>query len=308
MQELRKVVDAYPDRVLVAEDSDVAYHGDGDNELHLVFNFPLLRTERLTPDHIRKNQAERLAELPEGAWPCNTMGNHDSSRVYSCFGDGVHDEALARLSLALMLTLRGTPFLYNGEEIGMTNMVFHDINRLRDTMAIRQYHLAVDVGGIPPEIAEALACKYTRDQCRTPIQWANAPNAGFSPEGVETWLPVNPNYAEGVNVAEQSDDPGSMLNFYKRMLHLRRQTPALVAGDYTALHEDAEDYLAFLRSTPEQTCLVVLNYSENAHTLAFDLDKAAKRLVFSSREREDGAGDLAALALAPFEVYIAELG
>ncbi|MBN1260531.1 MAG: alpha-glucosidase [Anaerolineae bacterium] len=306
MKALRRVIDEYEDRVLVAEDGDIAYHGSGDDELHLVFNFPLMRVEgRLTPPHIRKNQAERLAELPEGAWPCNTLGNHDSPRVKSRFGDGEHDDALARLSAALMLTLRGTPFLYNGEEIGMTNTAFSDLGELRDTLALRQYDLAVNVGGMPPEMATALVCQNTRDSCRTPMQWANAPNAGFSPEGVETWLKVNPNYASGVNVAGQLLDPASLLNFYKRLLAVRKQTPALVGGDYTALLEDHEACLCFLRSVEAQTCLVVLNFSAEAHTLSFDHLNAG-RLVFSSRDR-DGAGALAALEIAPFEIYIADV-
>ncbi len=312
-QELRLLVDReYGERelVLVGETGLVDFYGDGDNELHLAFNFPLMRTERLTPEHIRANQEQRLSELPEGAWPCNTLGNHDSPRVYSRYGDGEHDDKLARLSLALILTLRGTPFLYNGEEIGMTNLIVDDFSQLRDTMALRMYDLAVKDVGMPPDQAFELTRHESRDICRSPMQWDDGPNAGFSPAGVETWLPVNDNYAEGVNVAEQQDDPDSMLNFYKRMLATRKRTPALIAGDYvaplTALHEEAEDYLAFLRSTPEQTCLVVLNFSESAHTLTFDLNREAARLVFSSEDREV-AGCLSELEIAPFEIYIAEL-
>lgn len=305
MKELRQVVNEYDNRVLVAEDSDIAYHGDGDDELHLVFNFPLMRTDGpLTPAHIRQNQAERLTELPPGTWPCNTLGNHDSSRVKSAFGDGVHDDALARLSLALMLTLRGTPFLYNGEEIGMSNAVFTDISQLRDTLALRQYDVAVQAG-LPEAQAAALVCAHTRDRCRTPVQWENALNGGFSPADVETWLLVNPNYAEGINVAEQLDDPDSMLSFYKRLLTLRKQTPALIAGDYTPLLEDHAACFCFLRAMEGQTCLVALNFSAEAQTLAFEgLD--VKRLLFSSEKREN-AGDLHALAVAPFEIFIAEV-
>jgi len=308
-QELRRLVDQeYADRelVLVGETGLIDFYGDGSNELHLAFNFPLMKTEDLTPEHIRANQKQRLSELPEGAWPCNTLGNHDSPRVYSRYGDGEYDDRLARLSLALILTLRGTPFLYNGEEIGMTNLIVDDFNQLRDTLALRMHDLAVEKIGMPPEQAFELVRHESRDTCRSPMQWDNAPNAGFSPAGVETWLPVNGNYAEGVNVAEQQNDPDSMLSFYKRMLAIRKRTPALVAGDYTALHEAAEDYVAFLRSTSEQTCLVVLNFSENAHTLSFDLDGETASLVFSSEARED-ADDLSGLEIAPFEAYVAEL-
>jgi alpha-glucosidase len=332
MQELRTVIDKYPDRVLVGETGEIAYYGDGHNELHLVFNFPLLKTKRLTPAWVRANQQERLTALPPlglssrgfdtpsatqpkrrietGAWPCNTLGNHDQSRVYSRYGNGQDDDALARLSLALMLTLRGTPFLYNGEEIGMTDLLLEDISHFRDNLGVWVYHTAINELGLSPAEALAYANRFGRDKCRTPIQWASAPNAGFSPAGVRTWLPVNPNYAQGVNVADQLDAPDSLLTFYRRMLRLRTKTPALIAGDYTPLHEKAEDYLAFLRRSEAdgQTCLVVLNMSHQAHTLSFDLDAHAAQLLFSSQARDDDTDCLSHLSIAPFEIYIAELG
>ncbi len=309
MKELRAVVDEYPERVLVGESDEIAYYGSGDDELHLVFNFPLMRTNRLTPAWVRANQRERLAELPPGAWPCNTLGNHDASRVYTQFGDGKNDDALARISLALVLTLRGTPFLYNGEEIGMTDLLLEDVNQFRDTVGIRAYQMLTETLGLPPADAVQLAARVTRDRCRTPMQWANAPNAGFSPPGVRTWLPVNPNYAQGVNVAEQLGDPDSLLNFYRRMLHMRRRTPALVSGDYIPLHEEAQDYLAFLRSAEAdgQCCLVVLNMSERAHTLCFDIGASACRLVFSSHRRQKETDTPAHLEVSPFEIYIGEV-
>ncbi|MCI0579696.1 MAG: alpha-glucosidase, partial [Chloroflexi bacterium] len=249
MQELRALADEYDDRVLVGETDEISYYGDGQNELHLVFNFPLMRTPRLTPAWVRANQQERLAALPPGAWPCNTLGNHDSPRLYSRYGDGQNNEALARLHLALMLALPGTPFLYNGEEIGMSDWALAEIGQFRDNLAVWMYRVATTEFGVPAAEALAITNNSGRDKCRTPMQWANAANAGFSPAGVQTWLPVNPNYAQGINLADQLDDPASLLNFYRRLLRLRRQTPALIAGDYQPLHETAVDYLAFLRQT-----------------------------------------------------------
>ncbi len=310
MQELRTLLDEYPgDRVLIGEDEDVLYHGAGDNELHLVFNFPLMRTTQLTPAHIRANQALRLAELPAGAWPCNTLGNHDSPRVWSRYGDRIHDPELARLHLALMLTLKGTPFLYNGEEIGMADLELSNLSELRDTTAINQYHTMTEKLELPPEEALSAAVATTRDRCRSPLQWSSAPNAGFSPPAVSPWLPVNSNYAAGVNVATQAGDPNSLLSFYRQLLHLRRATPALIAGDYQALHPHSEDYIAFLRHDPRsgQTCLVALNFSSAAQVVAFDLGATQPRLLFSSqaREAQPRAHDLR--SLAPFEIVIAEL-
>jgi alpha-glucosidase len=277
-----------------------------------------MRTDRLTPAWVRANQQERMAAMPPGAWPCNTLGNHDASRVYSRYGDGQNDAALARISLALMLTLRGTPFLYNGEEIGMTDLVSDDPGQFRDNISVWLYQTLVDELGVSPKEAVVRAARFGRDKCRTPMQWADAPNGGFSPAGVQTWLPVNANYAQGVNVAQQLDDPDSLLTFYRRLLQVRKETPALIVGDYIPLHESAEEYFAFLRDggADGQACLVVLNMSERVHRLDLgseirfvsgpEADSA--RLIFSSRARGNETDHLSDVTVAPFEVYIAELG
>jgi alpha-glucosidase len=296
--------------VLVGEDEDVAVHGTGDDELHLVFNFPLLRVERLTPAHIHANQALRLAELPPGAWPCNTLGNHDSPRVWSRYGDGVHDAALARLHAALILTLKGTPFLYNGEEIGMADLELSSLGELCDTAAISQYLLMTEKLGVSPEQALQSAIATTRDRCRSPLQWSAAPNGGFCPPDVAPWLPIHPNYAAGVNVAAQAADPGSLLSFYRRLLALRRATPALIGGDYHALHARSQAYLAFLRHDEGtgQTCLVVLNFSDAEQAVIFDLGDKQPQLLYSSHPRDsEQAIALGWLTLAPFEILVAEL-
>lgn len=315
MKELRKVINEYEDRVLVGETDDIRFYGNGDDELHMVFNFPLMQVNGpLTPSWIRNNQKDRLSSLPSRSWPCNTLGNHDSPRVYSRFGEGKgqphpNDAARARLSLALMLTLRGTPFLYNGEEIGMTDHLKIEPDMFRDNLSKMAFPLLVNLLGKPPEEALKLATQYGRDKCRTPMQWSNSPNGGFCPSGVTPWLPVNPNYAEGVNVADQQQDPGSLLNFYKRFLRVRRTTPALISGNYTPLHEQADDYLAFVRETPggEDTCLVVLSYSNKAQKVSFDLPGKTARLIFSSQVHRTQADPLSEIKLEPFEIYIVEL-
>src|SRR5581483_2206346 len=275
--ELRAILKEYDgDRMLVGEDDNIDYLGNGNDELQMVFNFPLMRTERLTPDHIRRNQKERLTRLdalPIKGWPCNTLGNHDCSRVHTRFGNKVHDAELARVNLALMLTLRGTPFLYNGEEIGMTDLIITDPARLRDTMATWYYDRLVHELNVDPAEAALRAGEMTRDKNRTPMQWSNQPNGGFSPADVETWLPVNPNYAEGINVKDQEKNPTSLLRYYKHLLHLRKNTPALIDGEYLSLHNTARDYFAFLRKNDLQTILVVLNYSPDHLDLDFSRGK-----------------------------------
>ena len=315
MKELRVILDEYDgDRMLVGEDDNIAYMGDGNDELQLVFNFPLMRAQRITPSYIRANQKERLAQLealPFPGWPCNTLGNHDSSRIHTRYGDRKHDAALARLHAALVLTLKGTPFLYNGEEIGMTDLIITDPAKLRDTMATWYYNSLVRDLDVPPEEAALRAGEMSRDKNRTPMQWSNNPNAGFSPAEVQTWLPVNPDYARGINVRDQEHNPASLLNYYKLLLKVRKKTPALIEGDYIPLKSTAKDYFAFLRKSEDQTALVILNFAENPLELDFSRTKEIRgknlRLLFSSAERLLTTKPPRGLTVSPFEVLIAEV-
>ena len=285
-----------------------------EDELHLVFNFPLMQTKQITPDHIRKNQIERLQKLDSlstgKGWPCNTLGNHDCSRVYTRFGDKLHDAELARLHAALVLTMKGTPFLYNGEEIGMTDYMLTDISQAKDTMGSWYYHAIVTDMGVHPQEALVRTAEMTRDKNRTPMQWSNDPNAGFSPSEVRTWLPVNPNYKDGINVHDQDKNPSSLLHYYKHLLRVRKSSPALKEGDYIPLQSTAKDYLAFLRQSKEQTVLVIMNFSEMVFELDFthakEMKNANLRTLFSSAERRIGEF-VPKFKVGAFEVLIAEV-
>ncbi len=309
MQELRAVVDDYPGAMLVGETDDISYIGDGQNELHLVFNFPLMQTPRLTSGWVRANQAARLAALPPGGWPCNTLGNHDSPRVWSHFGDGKHDAALARLSAALVLTLPGAPFLYNGEEIGMTDLLLTDIAQFRDLLGIQLFRLAHEEFKLPAAFALQHAARHGRDKCRTPMQWSATAQAGFCSPDVQPWLPVNPNAAHGCDVASQDADPASLLNFYRRLLRVRQQTPALLSGGYLPLDANGADCLVFVRwlDDPPAGCLTALNMSGQTQHLNLDLQVGQANVLFSSHERPSLVASLPELTLSPFEVFIGSL-
>ncbi|MBI5964777.1 MAG: alpha-glucosidase [Chloroflexi bacterium] len=316
MKELRAVLDEYDgDRMLVGEDDNIDYMGNGKDELHLVFNFPLMRTEHITPEHVRKNQKERLKRLDilpaETGWPCNTLGNHDCSRIHTRYGDKLHDAELARLNAALVLTMKGTPFLYNGEEIGMTDYMLTDISHVKDTMGTWYYHSIVTIMGVHPEEAMLRTAEMTRDKNRTPMQWSNNSNAGFSPASVTTWLPLNPNYKDGVNVTDQERSPYSLLNYYKHLLRVRKNTPALIQGAYVPVHAAAKDYFAFLRVSEAQKILVILNFSNKRLELDFSRVKEIKshtlHTLFSSADHSQKEQDLKAMSVNPFEVYIAEV-
>ena len=315
MKELRTILDEYDgDRMLVGEDDNIDYMGNGDDELNLVFNFPLMRLERITPEHIRTNQEERLARLealPFQGWPCNTLGNHDSSRIRTRYGDRHHDAAMARLHAALVLTLKGTPFLYNGEEIGMTDLIITDPSKLRDTMATWYYDSAVNDLQVPADEAAQRAGEMSRDKNRTPMQWSNNPNGGFSPPDIVTWLPVNPDYRNGINVRDQDHNPSSLLNYYRHLLRIRGLSPALVGGDYLPVHETSTSYFSFLRKSEGQLVLVILNFSDQPLELDFsdvkEIGAQKLRLLFSSAERSQTTKSPIGLTISPFEAFIAEV-
>ena len=210
-----------------------------------------------------------------------------------------------------MLTLKGTPFLYNGEEIGMTDYMLNEISQVKDTMASWYYHAIVTDMGVHPDEAMRRTAEMTRDKNRTPMQWSNSPNGGFSPTSVKPWLPVNPDYKNGINVKDQEHNPDSILNYYRHLLRVRKNTPALIEGEYFPLHKTAKDYFAFLRAGSEQTVLVVLNFSDSKLELDFSRVKELKgkdlHLLFSSAVRSHTDLSPKNLHLGAFEVFIAEL-
>ncbi len=310
MKELRLVLDEYNgDRMLVGEDENPDYLGNGQDELHLVFNFPMMRSDGpLTPMHIINNQTQRLSQLANvssASWPCNTLGNHDSPRVYNRYGDGKHDAELARISIALMLTLKGTPFLYNGEEIGMTDLIIEDAGLLRDTMATWYYNEMVKDPKMDKLAAARKAGIRSRDKNRTPMQWNDEENAGFSAKGVTTWLPINPNFQNGINVASQENDPNSLLTFYKKMLRLRKNHPALKFGEYDLVPQGNEKVFCFTRAFQGNALLIAINFSASQQKVQFaGKNTRFRTIIFSSAQRAPNEVTKSELVLGSFEILL----
>ncbi len=300
MKALRDLIDEYNDRILLGETDDPRYYGDGTDELHSVFNFDIVRfqnDENLHASKIRKKLAERAKLLPDGAWECNTVGNHDRTRSFTFYGD---DHRRYQVALALVALLRGTPVFYYGEEIGMTDYLMQEIEWFKDNLGVWIYGVLQKKRQLLPEQALAFANIMGRDKCRTPMHWQNAPNGGFSPADVTTWLPVNPNYAQGVNVAEQRENPDSVLHYLRRLLQVRQSYEALRQGEIEVLETD--DILSFWRRTSQQSCFVALNMSDQPATL--QVEKQTVRSIFSTHTRIANQDNLASLKLDAYEVYI----
>ncbi|MCB9134078.1 MAG: alpha-glucosidase C-terminal domain-containing protein [Anaerolineales bacterium] len=251
VRQMRAVLDSYDDRMMVGEtylpnDELMKYYGTpGKLECHLPFNFQLIRIPRWDAALVRSMVDAYEAALPPFAWPNWVLGNHDQHRLATRYGP-----AQARVANMLLLTLRGAPTCYYGDEIGMEDVPI-PLDRVMDPPAINQ-----------PEIAHIVG----RDPERTPMQWDTTPNAGFSPAGVETWLPLADDHATR-NVAVQSTDPASMLTYYRALTTLRQSTPALTVGAYQSVDAGSPDVFAYLRSDGDTRLLVVLNFSGDSQAL-----------------------------------------
>lgn len=197
--------------------------------------------------------------LKEGGWSSIFLGNHDFSRIVSRFGNDerYHGES-ARLLAMLLLSLRGTPYVYQGDEIGMTNVRFPSIDYYQDVETLGAWHEA-EQAGMDMEAFLGNVHWQSRDNARTPMQWDNSAHGGFS-KG-EPWLQVNPNY-EQINVRDQEGDPDSILNFYRRMIAFRKEHKTLVYGDFEIFETESSDLFAYERKDAGGHFTVWLNMSD----------------------------------------------
>ena len=157
------------------------------------------------------------------------------------------------------MTLRGTPFIYQGQELGMTNVTWNNINDYDDISSHGQYNFAIKEGFSPNE-AMKFVRYFSRDNARTPMQWNDKANAGFSFENVKTWLPVNENYKK-INAKAEEKNSDSVLAFYRKLNEIRENNFALIAGDYKELFSDSEEIFAFERSFDGKKIITVANFS-----------------------------------------------
>lgn len=219
-------------------------------------------TQRVDLVKLKRILARWQVELHGKAWNSLFWCNHDQPRVVSRFGCDA-DEA-SRVRSAKMLgaclhMMQGTPYIYQGEELGMTNYPFRSIDESLDVEAINAYHELVDDWGTftPEHMMDCIRHK-GRDNSRTPMQWTAGENAGFTTG--TPWMPVNPNHT-GINVQAQRNDPDSVLSFYKRLVALRRELPVITEGDFTLLMEDDPRVFAYTRNDGTTRLRVACNFS-----------------------------------------------
>lgn len=270
---LRRVIDEYPDRVLIGEiylpiQRLVAYYGAQLQGANLPFNFQLLEAQ-WNARGIAALIDEYEAALPAGGWPNWVLGNHDKPRIATRIG-----VEQARVAAMLLMTLRGTPTMYYGDELGMLNV---DIPADRVQDPVEKNLPGLGLG---------------RDPCRTPMQWDASGNAGFTTS--TPWLPVDDDYPI-VNVESQGEDPSSILTLYRRLIALRRASPALAHGEYEPVATTG-DLLAYVRKLAAERFLIALNLGNDPHAVAFAAAlKGRGRIALSTRLDREGEivdGDL----------------
>jgi len=299
LREMRSLVDSYPGNpVLISEadeptiqDLDKMY-GPNNDEIHLPMDFKVADVNKLSASEFRR-LLDEIEFNPLDGQPYFFFNNHDQARTWDRYGDGVHNEQIAKLMAALLLTTRATPQMYYGEEIGMRTTVPTRIEDVKDP---------VGRTGWPKDKG--------RDGERTPMQWDKSLNAGFS-AAPKTWLPVPPSAAQ-YNVATEQYDPNSIFNFYKHVIALRRELSALHDGSYVAVNREDPNVLAYLRKAKNGTdsVLVALNMSAQPQVVNFTLkgfgvDGKSLHVLLAAPQPTNSELPLTGVKLEPFGVLIA---
>ena len=279
IEEIRSILDGHKETYVVGEtflastEQTATYCGE--NKLHAAFNFEF-PGNRWHPKRFLSSASKWYGSLSENAWPNNFLSNHDMTRAASryCFGE---DDRRAKIALAMLMTLKGTPFIYYGEEIGLRDITIRKVSEIKDPIGKRFWPLFKG-----------------RDGCRAPMQWNSELNAGFSQ--TDPWLPVHPNFPRR-NVQRQQSDPDSLFNFAKKLIKVRKSQPALQRGGFTTLDQDPRDILAFERHLDDDRIIVLLNFKSTKKS--FTLPAGLWQALLS----QDGlvSGEI---SLAPYQVRI----
>jgi len=314
LQEMNSEVLSKYDVMTVGEGIGVSIHeandyvGSDRSELNMIFHFDHMFLDR-SPDDFFIGSYWRLTDfkgvflkwdeaLGNLGWNSIFLGNHDFPRLLSRFGD---DEKYrvesAKLFATLLMTMKGTPYIYQGDEIGMTNYPFKSIDECQDIQSVNTHKEKGDT-----YLHSIL--KFTRDHARTPVQWNDSKNAGFS--NADPWLTVNPNYRE-INIERDLKTKGSVVNYYKQMIQLRKNNALLVYGDLDIIDYPNENIFAYTRKLENTGILVILNFKDQLgeFKLPHELDVELKWMIGNYDEQPQILKRIA--TLHPYEAVVYKL-
>ena len=294
LQEMNKKVLSKYDIMTVGECAGVTleeakkYANSDGTELNMVFQFEHTdldsgktmkwSTDKMPLIPLKENLSKWQKGLNEVAWNSLYFCNHDQPRIVSRLGSEKDEyrELSAKCIATCLHMMQGTPYVYQGEELGMTNTVFKSVKDFRDLEAINAYHELTEKGVISPEELFPKICHKSRDNARTPMQWDDSKNAGFTTG--TPWIDVNPNYTK-INAKEQIAREDSVFNYYKKLISLRKEYEIIVYGDYNLLLPEDKDLFVYERSLDGKKFLVACNFSEKEREFDFGVAKNGKVLI-----------------------------
>ena len=307
LQEMRtKVLDKY-DVMTVGETPDVSpeeglrYVGGRKPLLNMLFQFEHMDIDNGADGYwsvgdwslveLKRILGNWQQQMAGRGWNSLYLNNHDQPRMVSRFGDdGPYRRESAKMLATMIHMLQGTPYIYQGEELGMTNADFKNIYEYRDVATLNYYRRATEEAGLTHEAAMQVVQYRSRDNGRTPMQWSNSPHAGFT--SAEPWIKVNYNYSL-INADAEIEDADSVFNYYRGLIQFRREHCVVVYGSYTELLPEHEKLYVFQRTGTEERLLVLLNFSRDRVPVDLDLSGAWHRLIGNYPESPDFPGVMA---------------
>ncbi len=324
MDEMKREVLSKYDILTVGETPDVTTQdaidltNETDGALNMVFQFEHMDIDAAAPGSSRRSVSPwKLADLKRvmthwqkdlenQGWNSIYLTNHDQPRTVSRFGnDSAYRIESAKLLVTFTHLQQGTPYIYQGDEIGMTNIAFEAIDDYRDIETLNLYHELVAEQGM--DVASVLAILHakSRDNARTPVQWDDSPHAGFTTG--TPWIKVNPNY-RAINVQQALADPDSVFYYFQKLIRLRKQYPIFVYGIYDLILDEHPHIYAFTRTLGDEQLLVILNFTagEPLFVLPEEIAFAHQELLIANYAVESGAG-INEVKLRPYEARVYRL-
>ena len=316
LQEMNREVLSKYDIMTVGETAGVTieeaqkYAGDDRNELNMVFQFEHVEsgcgdygkwtTAKYDFKEFKNIMIKWQEELQGKAWNSLFLGNHDQPRSVSRFGNDnpAYRETSAKMLATCLHMMQGTPYVYQGEELGMTNIYFDKLEDYRDIESINYFEEFTESGLMTPEYMMKCLMLRSRDNARTPMQWNDSKQAGFT-DG-EPWIKVNPNYKE-INAAQQLEDPNSIFHYYQKLIRLRKEKDIIVYGGFEPLYRDDEQIFAYTRKQDQEKLLTVCNFSDqNAEVEVPEEFKDAECLITNLGRKVFEAKTV----LKPYEAFV----
>lgn len=275
----------------------------GRKELNMAYAFEgvdIAKPEGYSLLHFKEVFSRWDSAFAKDGWLSIFLANHDQARLVSRFGNDspAFRELSSKMLTTFIMTMRGTPYSYNGDELAMTNAGFNSIEDYRDMPTLNEYQHQKNTGGDMQKFMQRIKFE-CRDNGRTPFQWDSSANAGFTTG--TPWIKVNPNYRT-INYAAQENDPNSVLNYFRKIVKIRKNSPVLIYGKYTLLDKENADVYAYTRELDGKKILVLLNFSDKTVAADTGLDTSKATLLAGNYR-----GGKTGTKLRPYEALVYEL-